>query len=230
MFKKRKKFTLIELLVVVAIIAILAAMLLPALNKAREKGRNIKCISQLKQIALGGVQYSNDYSDHLIMGRLVKGLGSSSLVSSDPATNNYMTLIEPYVNNRKFDGKAEGVYFCPDVERSKHYTPAFPVSYAFNDRLHLPLSSYAPSVWNKITAFKKLSILVGFAENSYKISSSTGFDQYNILVVGGRYGEGRHGHFKNNLSLLDGHVESSIDLWKKSSTSPFNGTSYLLVE
>ncbi|MDD3116679.1 MAG: DUF1559 domain-containing protein [Victivallaceae bacterium] len=62
---KSKNFSLIELLVVIAIIAILASLLLPALNKARERGRRVKCISNLKTIGLGCFQYADMYDGFL---------------------------------------------------------------------------------------------------------------------------------------------------------------------
>ena len=59
--KGNKAFTLIELLVVITIIGILAGLLLPVLNKAKGKAHSIKCLSNVKQLALGWLLYASDH-------------------------------------------------------------------------------------------------------------------------------------------------------------------------
>ena len=63
---KRTYFTLIELLVVIAIIAILAGLLMPALQSARERARTASCVSNLKQFGIHILNYANDFNDYAV--------------------------------------------------------------------------------------------------------------------------------------------------------------------
>lgn len=78
MNRKRRGFTLIELLVVIAIIALLIAILVPALGKARQSGSVVRCLSNLRQLEVAQVLYANDNKEWLIDAGLAHG-GSSSL-------------------------------------------------------------------------------------------------------------------------------------------------------
>src|SRR6201992_2386276 len=96
--KVKYGFTLIELLVVIAIIAILAAILFPVFAKAREKARQISCLSNMKQLGLGIMQYEQD-SDEVHVPWLAQGANGANFGWQD--------LIYPYV-------KSTQVYVCPD--------------------------------------------------------------------------------------------------------------------
>ena len=104
---KKCKFTLIELLVVIAIIAILAAMLLPALNSARERGHSIKCMNNLKQIGLGYLSYAGDNSDFMPFAYMGAGNGWKT----------WWQCVAPYLGYAKYSLTADApepkMLHCP---------------------------------------------------------------------------------------------------------------------
>lgn len=110
--KKVRFFTLIELLVVIAIIAILAAMLLPALNKARDKAKAINCIANLKQIGLASQSYSGDY-DGCIMPSNEYHSATSTTKWFIKGSNVNLGFIGPYVTMPKYGSSNGGVFSCP---------------------------------------------------------------------------------------------------------------------
>ena len=106
----RQGFTLIELLVVIAIIAILAAILFPVFARARENARRSSCQSNLKQIGLGILQYTQDYDERY---------PSSEMDYNNPGTGlvqaTWDTVIQPYV-------KSSQLLVCPSDSASQRVT------------------------------------------------------------------------------------------------------------
>ena len=114
-------FTLIELLIVISIIAILASLLLPALNKAKQKARSVTCLNNEKQLVLGMLLYANDHNDYTT-GAFFK----ASIYPTHLGGN----MIWPYLIYSYVTGRDAGtipssyfvsptVFFCPDLKNDK---------------------------------------------------------------------------------------------------------------
>lgn len=117
----KRAFTLVELLVVIAIIAILAAILFPVFARARENARKTSCLSNLKQIGLGFMQYAQDYDERLPW-------------SADGGAVSWAITMQPYIKNTQ-------IFRCPS-DLSDNWMASIPryTSYYLNNWLAAPNS------------------------------------------------------------------------------------------
>ena len=178
--KKNRIFTLIELLVVIAIIAILAAMLLPALNKARDSAKSISCISNLKQMGLAMNAYMIDYD-----GRF-PNYGTTSLQTC------WDTKLFSYVNYSP-DGKNNNPFHCPAGIRIPNVAEHGSRGYVMNQHVAQDTDGLNGHV-GKIRNDSSQMILVDFW------FYNPGQDGYDL--GGGTYAEGTVGGSTNNKEYL----------------------------
>lgn len=103
--KSLRGFTLIELLVVIAIIAILAAILFPVFAQARERARQVACLSNARQLSTALYIYCQDYDENIVPASLRPADNSAPKIWSE--------IVQPYVKN-------EGIFICPSANPKQY--------------------------------------------------------------------------------------------------------------
>jgi prepilin-type N-terminal cleavage/methylation domain-containing protein/prepilin-type processing-associated H-X9-DG protein len=213
-------FTLIELLVVIAIIAILAAILFPVFAQAREKARAASCLSNLKQISLGLMMYTQDYDEVLAGNQFTApnnaqgdagpaNLTDIGFMDPDPTKTgrNWGRDTQPYIKNTQ-------IYNCPNsVPRS-----TWSAGSAYAETTH-PQGRNASYMLNGITSTKALAAIPAPADiiylHEYRFNSRvsqvrpcplnaanpTTFYQYNHFFYDFMHTQG------GNLLYCDGHAK-----------------------
>jgi len=137
--KNKKAFTLIELLVVIAIIALLLAILMPSLKKAKNHAMTVVCLSNLKQLSLGILLYADDYEGKIPKSDIGYGSNYWWVFPGDTEETIMRGTLWPYVESLK-------LYKCPTGKRGENRT--YSMVGAMNSQAYGPTHWKGPIVKN----------------------------------------------------------------------------------